>query len=40
MNTSGDGVVSMDEFIQYNKEFFFTTEDTLKSSILYGPLDV
>ena len=39
MDTNHDGVVSIDEFIAYNKEFFLSTEDTLKSSILFGPIE-
>ena len=38
MDTNGDGIVSVKEFTVYHKEFFFTTEDTLNSSILFGPL--
>ena len=39
MDTNHDGVVSREEFLAYYLEFFFSTEDTLNSSILYGPLD-
>ena len=39
MDANGDGVVSMEEFVAYNVEFFFSTEDTLNSSIMYGPLE-
>ena len=39
MDTNGDGVVSKEEFYAYNREFFYSTEDNLKSSIMYGPLD-
>ena len=39
MDTNSDGVVSREEFLAYNKEFYFSAEDKLKSSILYGPLD-
>ena len=38
MDTNGDGVVSMEEFVAFNKEFYLTAEDKLHSSILYGPL--
>ncbi len=38
MDTNGDGVVSAEEFNAYHYEFFFSTEDKLKSSILFGPL--
>ena len=40
MDTNCDGVVSSVEFNAYCTEFFFSTEDTLKSSILYGPLNL
>ena len=39
MDANGDGEVSKQEFINYHMEFFFSTEDKLHSSILYGPLD-
>ena len=39
MDTSGDGDVSKEEFLAYTMEFYGSTEDKLKSSILYGPLD-
>ena len=39
MDTNGDGLISKEEFYAYNMEFYFSTEDTLKSSIMYGPLD-
>lgn len=39
MDANGDGVVSMEEFAAYTKEFYFSVDDTLNSSILYGPLD-
>ncbi len=38
MDTNGDGVVSAEEFKAYHFEFFFSAEDKLKSSILFGPL--
>ena len=38
MDTNKDGVISMEEFIEYHKEFFFSAEDKLHSSILYGQL--
>ena len=38
MDRNGDGVVSVEEFTVYHREFFFSTEDTLNSSILFGPL--
>ena len=34
-----DGKISKEHFLQYHYEYFFTTTDDLKSSILYGPLD-
>ena len=39
MDTNGDGIVSKEEFFAYLKEFYFSVEDKLKSSIVYGPLD-
>ena len=39
MDVDGDGSVSKEEFIAYHHEFFYSTEDNLKSSILLGPLD-
>lgn len=39
MDTNRDGFVSRDEFSAYHDEFFFSTEDKLNSSILFGPLD-
>lgn len=39
MNRSQGGSVSLDEFMSYHREFFYSTEDRLNSSILYGPLD-
>ena len=39
MDADGDGKVSKQEFIDYNSEYYYTAEDNLKSSILYGPLD-
>ncbi len=38
MDTNKDGVISHDEFVAYHKEYFYTTEDKLSSSLLYGPL--
>ena len=39
MDTDGDGKVSKKEFVDYQVEFYYTAEDKLNSSILYGPLD-
>ena len=39
MDFNKDNQVSRNEFIEYHKEFFFSTEDKLHSSLLYGPLD-
>ena len=39
MDANHDGKISMEEFIDYHTEFFFSDEDKLKSSILYGPLE-
>ena len=38
MDTDGDGVISHDEFVAYHTEYFYTVEDKLHSSLLYGPL--
>jgi Ca2+-binding EF-hand superfamily protein len=38
MDANSDGIISAKEFINYNKEYMLSTKDTLKSSILYGPL--
>lgn len=38
MDANGDNEVSLQEFIDYHTEFFFSAEDNLHSSILYGPL--
>lgn len=38
MDTNHHGVISGEEFAAYFTEFFFTTEDKLKSSIMFGPL--
>ena len=38
MDTNKDGKISKEEFISYHTEYFCTTEDKLRSSILYGPL--
>ena len=39
MDANGDGIVSREEFTAYGKEYFFSAEDKLKSSILFGPLN-
>ncbi len=39
MDANKDGIISVQEFIDYHTEFFFSTEDKLNSSILYGPID-
>ena len=39
MNADGNKTVSRDEFLAYNHEFFYSTEDKLKSSLLFGPID-
>ena len=39
MDTDGDGVISKDEFVAYTKEYYFSADDKLNSSIMYGPLD-
>ena len=39
MNTTNCGYVTKEEFIAFNDEFFYSADNTLNSSILYGPLD-
>ena len=39
MDANGDGMISKEEFFAYTKEYYTSTEDKLKSSIMYGPLD-
>ena len=39
MDTNHDGVVSKEEFHAYNVEYYYSAEDKLHSSIMYGPLD-
>lgn len=38
MDRDEDKMVFMADFVAYHMEYFFTTKDTLNSSILYGPL--
>lgn len=38
MDANGDKKVTREEFLAYNEEFFYSTDDNLKSSILFGPL--
>lgn len=38
MDMNADGVISKEEFAAYVMEFMYTTEDKMKSSLLYGPL--
>ena len=38
MDKNGEGVISKEEYIAYAKEFLFTAEDKLNSSIMFGPL--
>ena len=38
LDTNHDGVISKEEFYEYNKEFFYSKEDKLHSSIMFGPL--
>ena len=38
MDANHDGKISMQEFIDYHTEFFFSSEDKLNSSILYRPV--
>ena len=39
MDANGDGVVSKEEFLKFHCEYFFTADNKLGSSILYGPLE-
>ena len=39
MDTNNDQSISKEEFIAFNNEYFYTTENKLNSKILYGPLD-
>ena len=39
MDADHDDLITRKEFLDYQFEFIFTSEDELKSSILYGPLD-
>lgn len=39
MDTNQDGVISKEEFCAFNIEYYYSVEDELNSSILYGPLD-
>lgn len=38
MDRDRDKIVSMSDFVFYHREYFYTTENSLNSSILYGPL--
>ena len=38
MDTNHDCKITMDEFIAYHMEYFFSVEGKLNSSIFYGPL--
>ena len=38
MDKDGGGKITKEEFLDYNSEFFHTTENKLNSAILYGPL--
>ena len=37
MDTDHDGLVSKKEFVDYHMEYFYSDEDNLNSSILFGP---
>ena len=39
MDTNHDGKISKEEFVAFNQEYYFSIDDKLKSSIMYGPLD-
>ena len=38
MDIDDDGKITMDEFVAYHAEFFYTTENKLNSAILFGPI--
>lgn len=39
MDQNSDGKISMEEFLNFHYEYYFTTENKLGSAILYGPLE-
>ena len=39
MDTNHDQKISEDEFVEYNCEFYLSTENKLNSAILFGPLE-
>ena len=39
IDTSGDGRISREEFVAYHMEYYFTDQNKLQSSILYGPME-
>ena len=39
IDTSGNGKISREEFVAYHMEFYFTDQNKLQSSILYGPME-
>ena len=39
MDRNKNGSIDIEEFVAFNYEYFCTTENTLGSEILYGPLD-
>ena len=38
MDRDEDGKITMNEFVEYHCEYFFSTENKLNSAILFGPL--
>ncbi|CAI8021639.1 Sarcoplasmic calcium-binding protein [Geodia barretti] len=38
IDKDNDGKITLDEFVAYHAEFFYTTENKMNSAILFGPL--
>ena len=39
MDADSDGLVSMEEYVSFLYEYYYTAENKLGSDIMYGPLD-